>query len=82
MSKYFVRVTDVEKPRAEQDVDDPAFKEHRKFDERTQTDWSKTQLGPMEDWSETLMLHVSLSLGCPHPAIMGWGSDLTREQHP
>jgi len=39
-------------------------------------DWSKTSLGPIEDWSETLVTTVNLVLASRHPMFLWWGSDL------
>ena len=41
------------------------------------TDWSKTPLGPIELWPQSLTTSVSTSLGCAFPIILWWGSELT-----
>jgi PAS domain S-box-containing protein len=35
--------------------------------------WSKTPLGPVEGWSETLLATVNLMLHSPFPTILSWG---------
>jgi PAS domain S-box-containing protein len=39
-------------------------------------DWSKTPLGAIEDWSETLLAIVNLMLHSPFPTILSWGSEM------
>src|ERR1700734_2999885 len=38
--------------------------------------WSKTPLGPIEDWSETLLATVNLMLHSPFPTILSWGPEM------
>ena len=38
--------------------------------------WSKTPLGPIEDWSETLLATVNLMLHSPFPTILSWGEEM------
>jgi PAS domain S-box-containing protein len=38
--------------------------------------WSKTPLGPIEDWSETLLATVNLMLHSPFPTILAWGPEM------
>lgn len=38
--------------------------------------WSKTPLGPIEGWSETLLATVNLMLHSPFPAILSWGEEM------
>ena len=40
-------------------------------------DWSTTPLGPVEQWSDTLLSYVNLVLSSPLPATLSWGEDLT-----
>jgi signal transduction histidine kinase len=40
-------------------------------------DWSKTPLGPIENWPHTLKASVSLILNSRHPMWIGWGPDKT-----
>ena len=40
-------------------------------------DWSATPLGPVEQWSETLLSYVNLILCSPLPATLCWGKELT-----
>jgi PAS domain S-box-containing protein len=40
-------------------------------------DWSKTPLGPMEQWPKSLHIIVTFILDSPFPMIFGWGSQLT-----
>jgi signal transduction histidine kinase len=40
-------------------------------------DWSKTSLGPPEQWSEVLKMSVSLCLNSRFPLILWWGPELT-----
>ena len=35
--------------------------------------WSQTSLGPIEDWSETLLAATNLMLHSPFPTILSWG---------
>src|SRR5580700_11094823 len=39
-------------------------------------DWSKTPLGPIEDWSETLLATANLMLHSPFPTILSWGPEM------
>ena len=36
------------------------------------TDWSKTSLGPIHGWPQSLRTSVSLCLNSPFPAIVSW----------
>jgi PAS domain S-box-containing protein len=38
--------------------------------------WSKTPLGPIEGWSETLLATVNLMLHSPFPTILSWGEKM------
>ena len=38
--------------------------------------WSKSPLGPMEAWSETLLATANLMLHSPFPTILSWGPDM------
>src|ERR1700729_3983682 len=38
--------------------------------------WSKTPLGPIESWSETLLATVNLMLHSPFPTILSWGPEM------
>lgn len=38
-------------------------------------DWSKTSLGPMKDWPNSLKTHVNMMLALPSAAIIFWGED-------
>jgi PAS domain S-box-containing protein len=38
--------------------------------------WSRTPLGPLEDWSETLLATVNLMLHSPFPTILSWGPEM------
>jgi PAS domain S-box-containing protein len=38
--------------------------------------WSKTPLGPIKDWSETLLAAVNLMLHSPFPTILSWGPEM------
>jgi PAS domain-containing protein len=40
-------------------------------------DWSKTPLGPTEEWPQSLVTVLSAGLACPAPMFLGWGPDLT-----
>jgi signal transduction histidine kinase/FixJ family two-component response regulator len=37
------------------------------------TDWSRTPLGPIEAWPQSLRTAVSLCLGSRHPIVLWWG---------
>jgi PAS domain S-box-containing protein len=39
-------------------------------------DWSKTPVGPVESWSDTLVTTVNLLLGSNHPMFLWWGPHL------
>ncbi len=41
-------------------------------------DWSSTPVGPIEQWSETLLITVNTMLGTRHPMFLWWGSELTQ----
>lgn len=38
--------------------------------------WSRTSLGPIGDWSETLLATVNLMLHSPFPTILSWGPEM------
>jgi PAS domain S-box-containing protein len=39
-------------------------------------DWSRSALGPIENWSDTLITTVNLLLASRHPMFLWWGPDL------
>src|ERR1700677_3897042 len=39
-------------------------------------DWAATPLGPIEEWSETLVGTVNLMLHSPFPTILSWGPEM------
>ncbi|RYZ38692.1 MAG: response regulator [Myxococcaceae bacterium] len=39
-------------------------------------DWSRTQLGPVEQWPQALRTAVSVMLAAPDPALIYWGREL------
>ena len=39
-------------------------------------DWSRIVLGPIEQWSETLLATVNLMLHSPFPTILAWGPQM------
>jgi hypothetical protein len=39
-------------------------------------DWSKTPLGRIEEWSETLLATTNLMLHSPFPTILSWGPEM------
>ena len=39
-------------------------------------DWSRTPLGPLEQWSETLLATANLMLHSPFPTILCWGPQM------
>ena len=39
-------------------------------------DWSRTPLGPIEGWSETLLATANLMLHSPFPTILSWGPEM------
>jgi PAS domain S-box-containing protein len=41
-------------------------------------DWSLTPLGPIEDWSEALLLSANLMLSCAFPSLVFWGKELVQ----
>jgi PAS domain S-box-containing protein len=40
-------------------------------------DWSKTSLGPMEQWPHTLLTGLAIMLESPFPQFICWGRELT-----
>ena len=38
--------------------------------------WDETPLGPMEEWSETLIATVNIMLHSPFPTILSWGPEM------
>ena len=40
-------------------------------------DWSKTSLGPIEEWAQSLKTSVNLILNSQHPMWIGWGPEMT-----
>jgi PAS domain S-box-containing protein len=40
------------------------------------TDWSKTKLGPVEQWSTSLRTMIGVVLGSRFPMLLWWGPDL------
>src|SRR5262245_26593758 len=41
-----------------------------------QLDWSRTTLGPVERWSQSLRTSVSTCLNCAFPIVLWWGPEL------
>jgi PAS domain S-box-containing protein len=41
-------------------------------------DWSSTPLGPIEGWSEALLLSANLMLSCAFPSLVFWGEELVQ----
>ena len=39
------------------------------------TDWSRTPLGPVESWPQSLRTAVSICLGSRHPIVLWWGPE-------
>jgi PAS domain S-box-containing protein len=39
-------------------------------------DWSQTPLGPIKEWSETLVATANLMLHSPFPTILSWGPEM------
>src|SRR5688572_28601235 len=40
-------------------------------------DWSRTPLGPMDRWPQSLRTVVGTCLAAPTPMVLWWGPDLT-----
>ena len=40
-------------------------------------DWSRTSLGPVEQWPQSLRTSVSTCLDCAFPIILWWGPEFT-----
>lgn len=40
-----------------------------------QKDWSKTELGPLDSWSQTLLTMTSLVMTSTHPMALWWGEN-------
>ena len=51
--------------------------QHELVQHYRQIDWAQTTLGAMDKWPESLMLHLTLAMGCPHPSIAAYGPDLS-----
>src|ERR1700749_1414289 len=43
--------------------------------------WSKTPLGPIEVWSETLLATVNLMLHSPSPTVVSWCKEMVFLYH-
>lgn len=41
-------------------------------------DWSKTPLGPIESWSQSLRTTISLALASNFPISLAWGPEFTQ----
>jgi PAS domain S-box-containing protein len=41
-------------------------------------DWTSNVLGPIENWSESLLCSVNTILACAFPSLIFWGSDLVQ----
>jgi PAS domain S-box-containing protein len=41
-------------------------------------DWSRTPVGPIERWPETLLITVNTMLASRHPMFLWWGKDLVQ----
>jgi PAS domain S-box-containing protein len=41
-------------------------------------DWTATPLGPIEDWSEGLLISANLMLSCAFPSLVFWGEELVQ----
>jgi PAS domain S-box-containing protein len=41
-------------------------------------DWPSTPLGPLEGWSEALLLSANLMLSCAFPSLVFWGKELVQ----
>lgn len=41
-------------------------------------DWSRTSLGPIDEWPEVLLNHVNTLLNSRHPMFLWWGADLVQ----
>jgi len=39
-------------------------------------DWSRTSLGPTDEWPQSLATLLAAGLACPSPMLLGWGPDL------
>ncbi|ODN83508.1 hypothetical protein L202_01642 [Cryptococcus amylolentus CBS 6039] len=53
-------------------------KEHASVDDlMASTDWTKTPLGPREQWPQSLKTIVALVMNYPHQCCLWWGRDLT-----
>src|SRR5687767_1205575 len=39
------------------------------------TDWSRTLLGPIASWPQSLRIAVSICLGSRHPIVLWWGPE-------
>ena len=40
-------------------------------------DWSRTVLGPVEQWPQSLRPRVGIVFGAGHPMLISWGPDYT-----
>src|SRR5271170_3062128 len=56
---------------------DPLITGHSEMAARIRAyNWSQTPLGPIEDWSETLLTTTNLMLHSPFPTILSWGPEM------
>jgi hypothetical protein len=39
-------------------------------------DWANTPLGPLEQWSQSLVCMVNVCLSCPFPMLLSWGPEM------
>lgn len=42
------------------------------------TDWTKTPLGPLDEWPKSLISYATMILAMPSPAIIFWGDEQTQ----
>jgi signal transduction histidine kinase len=56
---------------------DEIFPGHTEMARRMrELDWSKTSLGPVEQWPQSLRTSVSICLDCAFPIVLWWGPEL------
>ncbi len=54
------------------------FPGHSEMDRLVRSlDWSKTAVGPVETWPQSLRTAVSICLGSRHPIVLWWGPERT-----
>jgi PAS domain S-box-containing protein len=62
--------------KTESDAEGPIRGNSRMAEAIRAHDWTLTPLGPLQDWSEALLLSANLMLSCAFPSLIFWGKEL------